>query len=364
MSSYQDDLEAQWFNTRHPEETAEDDQPPQVTSSQLAAADQAAQARPNVATSSSASCHASGLPIIVRIVGEDEQPIENVVFELRKSDTQTLLTRSGADGIGGFHGIEPGSYQLALPDLDQDAWEIGSSETIENPSKSDAVAWQAPPEREADSGSPHSIVEGECVSTLALRYGFHPNTIWNDDANAVLKKQRQEMNVLAEGDTVAIPAKRIAAHPVDAGTRVQLRRKGIPDVVRIRFLDAEGKPRADVPYLIELETTDGIEQRNGKTNADGYVIEKALAALGRVKITLGSEEEVYEFLPATLDPVETTAGVQARLVNLGYSCEDEDGEVGPLTTRALREFQRDYALPVSGEVDDATREELKKQHLS
>lgn len=361
---FDDDIEARWFRSEHAEAAPDDTSPPAVTGEQLAAADEAVQAQTSSTSSGVTPCSAAGLPLIVRVTGEDDQPLENVLFELRKSATETLQTRSGSDGVGTFTGIDEGSYTLALPELDEDAWEIASSAKLENPAKSSAAAWQAPPAQPADSGSPHSVVEGECISTLALRYGFHPDTIWNDCGNAALKAKRKDKNILAVGDAVAIPARRIAARAVEAGSRVQLRRKGVPEVVRIRFLDGDGNPRVDVPYLAQLATPDGAEQRSGKTNGEGYVIEKAPASLSRIVITLGTEEEVYEFLPATLDPVETTAGVQDRLLNLGYDCGGEDGQAGPLTQRALREFQRDNGLPETGQADDATRAELTKQHLS
>lgn len=355
------DLEAAWFRADHAK--SPEDPPPPVTSDQLAAADDAAQqTHPATTDSGSVSCAAKTLPLLVRITGEDEKPMENVAFELRNAEGQALTTRSGADGIARFAGIAAGAYELALPGLDQDAWEILSSRKADT-AASGTAAWQAA-ESHTDAGATRTIEEGECISTLALELGFHPETIWNDSANATLKSLRKDMNILARGDDVAIPARRVVARPVEAGMLVEVRRKGVPDVVRFRFLDAAGQPRANLPYLAELEDADGIEQRSGTTNGDGYVIEKAGASLRRVSITLASEDEVHEFLPATLDPIETVGGVQDRLNNLGYPCGGEDGEVGPLTRRALRDFQQDFGLTASGEIDDATRRELQAQHLS
>jgi len=55
-----------------------------------------------------------------------------------------------------------------------------------------------------------------------------------------------------------------------------------------------------------------------------------------------------------LDPLATMAGIQGRLRDLGYYAHAVDGIWGPRTARALRNFQRAHALPVTGRADDAT----------
>ncbi|MEO6055183.1 MAG: peptidoglycan-binding domain-containing protein [Chthoniobacterales bacterium] len=46
--------------------------------------------------------------------------------------------------------------------------------------------------------------------------------------------------------------------------------------------------------------------------------------------------------------------IQVRLSKLGYYQGPLDGNFGPMTSRALREYQIDYGLPLTGRVDQRT----------
>jgi N-acetylmuramoyl-L-alanine amidase len=63
-----------------------------------------------------------------------------------------------------------------------------------------------------------------------------------------------------------------------------------------------------------------------------------------------------------LDPVTTVSGVKQRLYNLGWDCGDTSQEVHENFAAMLSAFQEAQGLEVTGEVDDATRDRLKKVH--
>jgi hypothetical protein len=67
----------------------------------------------------------------------------------------------------------------------------------------------------------------------------------------------------------------------------------------------------------------------------------------------GATKDTFELKFGSLDPVETDTGVSGRLVNLGYGSDDPK--------EAIKAFQQKQGLPVTGEVDDATRSALKDQ---
>ncbi len=54
------------------------------------------------------------------------------------------------------------------------------------------------------------------------------------------------------------------------------------------------------------------------------------------------------------DPGEIIASVQQELQRLGYYRGSLDGTYGPMTRRALLNYQRDNGLPVTGEIDQDT----------
>jgi hypothetical protein len=45
---------------------------------------------------------------------------------------------------------------------------------------------------------PHTVQNGECLSSIAFQYGFFVSTIWDDPDNAQLRGQRKDHNILKE----------------------------------------------------------------------------------------------------------------------------------------------------------------------
>ena len=52
------------------------------------------------------------------------------------------------------------------------------------------------------------------------------------------------------------------------------------------------------------------------------------------------------------------ARAQVRLAKLGYYPGPIDGDFGPMTSQAIRSYQIDYGLPVTGRLDSRTRASL------
>lgn len=62
-----------------------------------------------------------------------------------------------------------------------------------------------------------------------------------------------------------------------------------------------------------------------------------------------------------LDPGQVIANVQEQLQRAGYYRGELDGQFGPMTRRALLEYQQDNGLPVTGEIDEETLDSLGLQ---
>jgi peptidoglycan hydrolase-like protein with peptidoglycan-binding domain len=87
----------------------------------------------------------------------------------------------------------------------------------------------------------------------------------------------------------------------------------------------------------------------------------------RAMLTIG--DLTVPILLGSLNPRDETgdqgvSAVQARLANLGYWPGPLDGILGPRTQAALRLFQGDHNLEMTGEDDDDTVKALFDEHGS
>lgn len=208
----------------------------------------------------------------------------------------------------------------------------------------------------------HTVKAGECVSSIADRYGHFPRTIWNAPENAELKTLRKDQSVLLAGDRVFIPELRATEVESKPNARHRFRRHGVPSKIEIQFIEAAGEPMSGRKYRLEI---DG-RPVEGATDADGWLIEfvPPRAAEGKLVFETG-EEQILKL--GYLDPVDTIGGLQDRLRNLGYPCGgDARDELGPGTRAAVRAYRADIGLSIPEEPDsavlDETRSKLKQQH--
>ena len=203
-----------------------------------------------------------------------------------------------------------------------------------------------------DDGGYYTANSSDCMSSIAGQHGFFWETLWLHPKNQGLRKLRKNPNVLLENDQVWIPAKQIRqeSRPTDACHTFE--RKGVPTLFRVRFTDS-GHPRDSVPYVL---TIDGI-LFTGSTDADGK-IEVAIppnAQQGTLVLGQGKEAKTFMLQLGALAPVSEPAGAISRLQSLGYHC-GLDPQAG--LAQALKSFQADNNLTLSGELDAATRSEL------
>lgn len=199
------------------------------------------------------------------------------------------------------------------------------------------------------------------MSSIASENGFVWQTLWNLDENAELRAKRKSPFVLNPGDVVEIPPMRPKTVCVPTGHSHRFRRRGVPANLRVIVREL-GQPVADAPYTLEV---DG-QERKGVTSSEGLLEEWVVPNASRVMLTLGQGDDavVYDLRLRELDPVSETKGVQARLHNLGYYRGPCDGTLNEDTVRALREFQCENSLSVTGEADSPTREKLSVLHNS
>ncbi len=201
----------------------------------------------------------------------------------------------------------------------------------------------------------HTVVQGECLSSISARYGFAWETVWNLSQNSQLRSLRPDPNLIYPGDEVFIPdlTEKQETKAVEARHRFVL--KGVPAKLRIRVLN-NGEPFENRKWKCRI---DGAWQ-DGTTDGEGNLEVRVHPGCGDGLLQIDQGPE-YTLLLRELDPLETISGVQARLNNLGYDSGEVDGIQGPITTAAIKAFQADYPpLDVDGIVGPQTRGKLKE----
>lgn len=336
----------------------------------------AATAASQLSATQSASVAAQACPLAtlhtidVRVIGEDAAGLSGQPLRLERADGAVLRAATDWQGRCVFTGLEPGSYRLTIPGWDRDAWFVVDDGPLDDALRqpSGAAAWDTAAAPASPPESDHAVAQGECVAKIAYRYGFAPDTIWGHPDNAALKAARGDQYVIAAGDRLHIPALRPRSKMQATDTRLTVRRKAVPERLRVRFLQLDGNPRFDVPYSVTVATPAGRPGPavNGRTDAQGFVDVAVMPDATAATITLGEgdDEENYAVAIGALDPLDTIAGWQARLDNLGHSCGAERGKPGPRTAAAVAAFQHEQGLPETGIMDASTAARLHAAELS
>ena len=307
--------------------------------------------------------------ISLQVVDENDRGLDGIAIILINPSGMESRQKTGPDGICGFVGLTPVQHRLALPGLDQDAWILTRTDRLEDTLGATSPAnWVAPRVAAPAVEITHNVEQGECIAKLAEHYGFFPGTIWDYPANAGLRALRKDLHILAPGDRVVIPGKRVKYLPVSAGTRVTIRRKGVPERLRIRFLAYDEAPRAGLTFILAITMLNGsvLPDLKGTTDDAGFVDVPVPPGASVAEIVLIDSLRVENFRIklGCMDPADTVSGWQARLNNLGYHCGAEDGQLGERTRSAIRAFQRAKAIRETGEMDAATRDVLERLALS
>jgi hypothetical protein len=241
----------------------------------------------------------------------------------------------------------------------------------------------------------YNVNQGESIASIAHQQGIFWETIWNHPHNAQLKERRGNPNILYPGDVVFIPEKEEKQESCATEQRHHFRKKGNTIRLQLRILaepeeeepqqrgasspggsdrttgqgtaanpqSQADRPRANAPYILEM---DGNLSR-GTTDDNGVVDCRipANARTGRLTVDPGTPKElVLPLQIGHLNPLSELSGVKQRLASLGFSCGDLTDEPSPQLEAALRSFQEKYGLPVTGQLDEQTRNNLREKYLS
>lgn len=201
-----------------------------------------------------------------------------------------------------------------------------------------------------------TVEPGDCLSSIASKNGFHWRALWEDDANAALRKKRRDPNVLFPGDVVVIPERSVATESLSTDDSHVFQLKPTYLHLRLRF---HGAPRGGEAYRLVI---DG-DPRPGIVQADGR-IDEIIAGNAKIAVLhLVVTKEEYTLELGEVNPLDEAAGVEWRLRSLGFDDDTHEPEGAALdeeTLSALDLFARRNAPPQQS-LSDAL-EEVCREH--
>jgi hypothetical protein len=184
--------------------------------------------------------------------------------------------------------------------------------------------------------------------------------VWNHASNAALSKERKTPDILAEGDVLQLPDKRAGGMTckVNRSYTFVLHRNMI--WIKLFVLDEGRRPVAGEAYKLTV----GGQAYRGRTDSQGLVEQRVHAVHQQARLEIAGRS--LSLRVGWLDPVDTPAGQQQRLENLGYvpaprGGGDDNGQPPCYWSRyAVEEFQAEHDLKVDGVLGPRTREKLEK----
>jgi len=205
------------------------------------------------------------------------------------------------------------------------------------------------------AGTTHIVKAGECVATIAAKYGIPWKAIWDAPENAMLRRTRSDPNVLAAGDKVIVPKPKPRQEPVQAGQNNKFVVKR--EKVRL-YLQLKAGP--DPLGGEDWEILCGDKKAQGTTESDGLVEAEIPHDENEAILILPKRKQKFTLALGELDPIDTVRGAQARLHNLGLYNGERSGNLDDATRTAIEQLQTIEKLPVTGKYDSATQKALAK----
>ena len=263
-----------------------------------------------------------------------------------------------ADGPIRFDGLLDQDYELSLPTADAALWDVRSNELLLSGAElSRADATWALRHPTSTGSTSHTVLAGEGLDKIACRHGHAPETIWKHVDNALLTANRLGWNVLAPNDVLSIPPVTQKFVPVRPGYRYVLVRHLLTARFRLRLTNGR-QSIADTAYVLEL---DGCLPVSGTTSSEGLIDIPVPAFASSAKLTLATtpDQVTFGLTLESLLPIQTDAGVQQRLRNLGFPYESP---LHPWASGVIRRAEETFGLAHTGAISEELRKVLFSQH--
>ncbi len=214
----------------------------------------------------------------------------------------------------------------------------------------------------------HDVLEGEHLAGIAAEHGFSSlDPILAAPENAEFKKQRPNPNILVAGDKVFIPEKATKEELAATGQRTKFQLTGLGLELHVKVVNQGFEPFKGDVELTALGTTTPMKP-DGDT-FEAFLDPTAKQAVLSFPVSKTERKRPPITLePGRLDPIETLAGQQQRLNNLGYfagfvkTTATDPKAIDPQFLWAVQEFQCDHMGPAEadGVIGKKTLDKLKE----
>lgn len=204
------------------------------------------------------------------------------------------------------------------------------------------------------------VVEpGDYLDKIALLVGAPPKDIWDLPENKELRALRMP-DLLCAGDVLHVPDQLPTTFDLTGGQTNTFEGNVPKRSVVLRFLDEDGTPLGEEP----CEVLGVGETLCTSTKRDGTLEFKVPVLLREAQVYFTERQRVFPIRVGELDPVHERSGQTQRFRNLGLLDDEPDSvfSAEELFEMTVAEFQRSKKLSATGQVDDATRDALEKDH--
>lgn len=206
-----------------------------------------------------------------------------------------------------------------------------------------------------------TVAAGDSMASIADATGHFWQTLWDAPENAALRAAREDPETLTPGDGVHIPPPRAKTQTRACDLVHRFKRKGVPVRIGFEVRRPDGGAFADKPFTLRV----GKRRYSGNTDADGRIEVHVAPAAKTGLLTVEIDEKGFpktmewEIEVGRMPPLETVAGVKARLANLGHDCDPTASTFTESDRDAIRRYQRSCGLAASGTIDRDTLDALE-----
>jgi len=262
------------------------------------------------------------------LVDQDGTPVPNRAYRIIPPDGTTRDGTLDSNGSAIVQGLDPGNCKIWCP-------------------------YVAP-----QPASTYTVQQGDHTSSVAQANGFDDyTTVWNDPGNSDLQGQRPDPHVLQPDDVLTIPE--IKEQPPankPTGAKHKFTLQVSPLKVRIKLLDGRIKPMAGAAVTVG----------DAQLTTDGTGLVETSIDKSAKSVDLEAPDTSFVLAVGSINPNDDTsdAGYKARLFNLGFLWDPAVSDTSDEMVIALEDFQAEYSLTISGQLDDATKSQLAQTYGS